>query len=652
MTKLDRLTAKVFADNAPADEIGQFGSALSGTKVLTSDVATIQALPAYTSGWGSAVISNRNYPTMQEFNGLLKVMSYQSAYTLQQGIPEYDSGTVYYIGSIVKSLDADNNAVLYQSVADNNINNQLTNTDYWKELQLGGGSGASRNIGEIVCSALPLTDAGLHLLDGTLLSGSGIYSAFVSYIADLYEDLSYTLNSTTSVVGSPTYHIGVASNFSTSNYYVTPTFTGGSASWEINIRFTTAGDVTTKQYLIQKGSGYNVALAIENGKLVVSMSSDGSTWDIAEDVASGSTIISANTEYYAKIATTASGFEVTYSTDGTTYSTAINVPSASTIYDNANLQIGGNSSGNAFDGSIDLHDTNIYSNGSAVWTALVAQTANGFCSEADWQTALATYGSCGKFVYDSVNNTVRLPKVSNILQSTTDLSALGDLVEAGLPNITGSIGTPSGNNTAEKGIMNSSTARGAFSANSYTKRGFDADSTSSTYMIGFSFDASRSNSIYGNSSTVQPQTVRVLVYIVVATSTKTDIQVDIDEIATDLNGKADVDLTNVNDAGTSLAAGWSMPSSTYDDLTLGSSGSSYTAPANGWFILRGNSTTTNGWISILNRMLCNNPLSFQGGGLNAFVPASKGDSVNVSYSGFTKTYFRFYYAKGSESEAS
>jgi hypothetical protein len=38
---------------------------------------------------------------------------------------------------------------------------------------------------------------------------------------------------------------------------------------------------------------------------------------------------------------------------------------------------------------------------------------------------------------------------------------------------------------------------------------------------------------------------KVLYYIVVATSTKTDIEVDIDEIATDLNGKADVDLSNV-----------------------------------------------------------------------------------------------------------
>ncbi|MBO8431413.1 hypothetical protein IAC76_08510, partial [Spirochaetes bacterium] len=44
-----------------------------------------------------------------------------------------------------------------------------------------------RNLGEIVTSTLPLTDAGLHLLDGSLLQGGGIYNSFVSYIANLYE---------------------------------------------------------------------------------------------------------------------------------------------------------------------------------------------------------------------------------------------------------------------------------------------------------------------------------------------------------------------------------------------------------------------------------------------------------------------------------
>ena len=45
-----------------------------------------------------------------------------------------------------------------------------------------------RNIGEIIPSTIPLVDAGLHLLDGSLIRGGGVYSDFVDYMADLYGD--------------------------------------------------------------------------------------------------------------------------------------------------------------------------------------------------------------------------------------------------------------------------------------------------------------------------------------------------------------------------------------------------------------------------------------------------------------------------------
>ena len=62
----------------------------------------------------------------------------------------------------------------------------MTDGTYWEEFS----SGNSRNIGEIVTSTIPLTDAGLHLLDGALLS-YGSYQAFVDYIADLYDSGDY-----------------------------------------------------------------------------------------------------------------------------------------------------------------------------------------------------------------------------------------------------------------------------------------------------------------------------------------------------------------------------------------------------------------------------------------------------------------------------
>lgn len=131
MAKLERVTAKIFASDAPADKIGQFGSALAGTKLETGDVSTIQALSAYTEGWSSAVISQRNYPVLQETNGVMKNMSYQTAYIMQNGIAEYDPDTEYCTGSLCKGIGNTNQ---YASWGDENVGNAVTNSDYWKNV--------------------------------------------------------------------------------------------------------------------------------------------------------------------------------------------------------------------------------------------------------------------------------------------------------------------------------------------------------------------------------------------------------------------------------------------------------------------------------------------------------------------------------------
>ena len=197
-----------------------------------------------------------------------------------------------------------------------------------------------------------------------------------------------------------------------------------------------------------------------------------------------------------------------------------------------------------------------------------------FCSEADWQQSVTNYGVCGKFVYDSVNNTVRLPKITGIVEGTTDLTALSDLVQAGLPNITGSF-------SAIFPYYASQT--GAF--------GFSSDGNGGAYNSnqGYStyFDASRSSSIYGNSTTVQPQTIKVLYYIVISNSTKTEIEVDIDEVTTDLNGKADVDLSNISasQSAKDTIIGWGMPDySAGIEITASSTEQSYTCPSDGFVI--------------------------------------------------------------------
>lgn len=271
---------------------------------------------------------------------------------------------------------------------------------------------------------------------------------------------------------------------------------------------------------------------------------------------------------------------------------------------------------------------------------MTATAPDCFCTEAEWQTAVTTYGVCGKFVYDSVNNTVRLPKITGIVEGTTDLTALGDLIEAGLPNITGTFG------------IDYAICTGAFYQAGSQKGSNNAGGSSDAITY---FDASRSSSIYGNSTTVQPQAIKVLYYICIATSTKTNIQVDIDEIATDLNGKADVDFSNVTDTANILMAHNTMPSNTYINLTVGASGTTYTAPEDGYFAAVSNVGTGESWFVLYNSITglgsyCQCPAGFDL--QRVFILVSKGDVVTFEYGGVTVKFLHFIYANGSESEAS
>ena len=200
------------------------------------------------------------------------------------------------------------------------------------------------------------------------------------------------------------------------------------------------------------------------------------------------------------------------------------------------------------DGSV-IQGNGIYSDFVDFIKNLHQQDPNGswITDENGWQASVTQYGVCGKFAIDYPNNTVRLPKITGFIEGTTDVTALGDLVQAGLPNITGNVAKVLACNTGSQwSAVEAGT--GAFSGTSSVSPNKTATGNggwwSDTRTL--NFNASDSSSIYGNSSTVQPQSIKVLYYIVIATSAKTDIQVDIDEIATDLNGKADVDFTNCN----------------------------------------------------------------------------------------------------------
>lgn len=269
-----------------------------------------------------------------------------------------------------------------------------------------------------------------------------------------------------------------------------------------------------------------------------------------------------------------------------------------------------------------------------------------FDTEANWQAAVTLSGVCDKFVYDSVNNTVRLPKYGNQIYTAlpNTLPVIGNGQALGLTDGTKTVGLVGYNGNY---VLNSPNAFGVnlSSTNQYVTTG----NVTGGQALGVTSDGSKSGIIadLSNLST----SLDCYYYIVVATTTKTSIEVDIDEIATDLNGKADVDLTNVNTTGTSKVAGWSMPSSTYDTLTLGASGSTYTAPANGYFRLGGKASANYQYVSLAGSTL--NEMSNAGNGQTAyiFLPVLKNEIVTATYTTTADNSLIFVYAKGSESEA-
>lgn len=121
-----------------------------------------------------------------------------------------------------------------------------------------------------------------------------------------------------------------------------------------------------------------------------------------------------------------------------------------------------------------------------------------------------------------------------------------------------------------------------------------------------------------------------------------------------IDGKADTDLSNATDNGKILMSSMGLPSETYIDLTLGASGSTYTAPANGWFTFAKFTNGTNQHIFIKGSLIGSELKAPNSGtGLTVFLPVQKGDSVRVGYNAGGETgYFRFIYAVGAESEAS
>lgn len=124
-------------------------------------------------------------------------------------------------------------------------------------------------------------------------------------------------------------------------------------------------------------------------------------------------------------------------------------------------------------------------------------------SEEEWQNiSIENNGYVPYYSYGTGDSLFRLPRMSGYLKATGEVDEAGNYVAEGLPNITGShyayYYTDGGPN-------------GAFTANVQTYNAMTLGNTSNSNYGKFTFDASLSNPIYGNSEHVTPETNTIFV---------------------------------------------------------------------------------------------------------------------------------------------
>lgn len=124
------------------------------------------------------------------------------------------------------------------------------------------------------------------------------------------------------------------------------------------------------------------------------------------------------------------------------------------------------------------------------------------------------------------------------------------------------------------------------------------------------------------------------------------------------NNRANVDLSNISNAGKVNIASISLPSnSVYKSITAGASGTNYTAPADGWYLVAAQSSSASSYLAsnvtgtgVTNKVYLVTSGAPSGYQMVLLVPAIKGVVYNFGYGNVTNFRVGFHYTNGSESE--
>ena len=152
---------------------------------------------------------------------------------------------------------------------------------------------------------------------------------------------------------------GVFSGFSSANYLkLSPIDT---SSFQFVFKITTSATFGQFECIIVENTATTYKSRVQispYGRIMLLLSSGGTSWDIADNVLS-SQVLSNNTDYYIKFVFDGTKYVVSFSADGQTYETAITVNSTITLRQLPYIIGYNTANATAFGGSIDLNKSYI-----------------------------------------------------------------------------------------------------------------------------------------------------------------------------------------------------------------------------------------------------------------------------------------------------
>lgn len=293
MAKILRKTQKIFGQNGATDEFAQFGTMKlienGGTPTYSKDIEVLQNNAAFLLGWQNAVIAGFA-PFLEELNALSYILTTQMAYILQNGIPEWDAGTTYYINSIVVG----SNSKIYRCKTDDCLNVDPTTDDgtNWYDYEL---NAANLALSNLTPDGIDFINQSKALETGSISDNIIIYSDIHNYNHSTFDLSKFTINGSPIVTDDGVmYGAGVGNNASFKCGLVDYT----QPNFVISCGFIEDDDTSFGRALIGYAvSNYSWGIII-NGSIVRGfLSSDGTSWDIG--VLTGTTTLVSGHHYVA-----------------------------------------------------------------------------------------------------------------------------------------------------------------------------------------------------------------------------------------------------------------------------------------------------------------------------------------------------------------